>query len=134
MRARELKIEREKAAEEARIKQEREDREQADLILKWGGEFWGALMVTGYVEESALYTANAAILNGEGPSSSSTLTPGGHSSDAASLGVSSMAGVPLDELDNETQIQLVAEFLQGTTIDDGEETEEDAVPPPALAA
>jgi len=131
IRARELKIEREKAAEEARIKQDREEREQADLVLKWGGEFWG--VVTGYVEESALYTAGAGMA-GEGASSSATFTPGqGHNSDVLSGVVDSMAGVSLNEMDDEARIQLVAEILSVTGVDLGEETEEDAAPPAPAA-
>ena len=43
----------EKEAEARRLIQEREDRESADEVIAWGGEFWGGL-VDGYVDEHDL--------------------------------------------------------------------------------
>jgi hypothetical protein len=44
----------EKEREARRLIQEREDRESADEVVAWGGEFWGGLQGSAYVDEHDL--------------------------------------------------------------------------------
>lgn len=136
VRARELKIERERIAEEARLRQEMEDRKHADQITNYGGEFWGALMVPSNVQEDVLQS-EAPVVTGESSRSNNTMTPADGSVELIDVEIESLGPLgSLEQLDEQAQIQLMTDLMQGTIIDDGEEPQEDVqqVDPPALAA
>lgn len=132
MRAKEQRIEQERAQEAARITQEREDREHADQILNWGGEFWGGLLVNGYVngyvDESAL--RDATNINEE---FAQAVVP--EPLRATPLMVAHIEEADDDVEDDESfeDVTIDMDVLDAALLDDGEETEEDTTPT-AIAA
>jgi chromosome condensin MukBEF ATPase and DNA-binding subunit MukB len=115
IRAQEEKVEREKIEAIARIQQERADRAQADEILNWGGEFWGGLLINGYIDESALRDA----ADGE---STPRVT--------SELSRHTIIIPHIDEVQGTVEggVETTVDVEIVTTLDEGEETEEDVVP------